>query len=179
MPAACIEVCTRGFKSALLEGKGGKDTHPISSTEYPIRTSARKVMRNCAELDARIAATGGDAAVSTTAGMVRESTSWCASAVEMLDRSWQAAATVTIPPVRHGTWGGGALTVDFRPPGRVVGGWNGNADYWQVWSGCGTLVEELADGRDAMGVGRIEALGVVQCRNEVAQPRGLRGGCRR
>lgn len=80
-------------------------THPISSTEYPIRTSARKVMRNCAELEARIAAVGGAVAVSVTAGRARESTSWWASALEMLDRSWHAATTVIMLQTRHGTPG--------------------------------------------------------------------------
>lgn len=62
-----------------------------------------------------------------------------------------------------------ALTVDNGRPGRVVGAGNGHADDWQVWSGGGTLVKELVDSGDAVGVGRVDSLGMGQSCYEVAQ----------
>lgn len=59
-------------QSELLRRR--EDTHLISSTVYPIRTSARNVIRSCSELWASIAAVGGSSAVQDTAGTVREST---------------------------------------------------------------------------------------------------------
>lgn len=69
-----------------------------------------------------------------------------------------------------------ALTVDSGLPGRVVGAGNGHADGWQVWSGGSTLVEELVDSGDVVGVGRVDTLGMGQSCYEVAQLWSLRGG---